>query len=155
MTVIGTAGTEQGQQVVLEQGAHQVVNHHDPNHVQQVMTLTKGAGVDVILEMLANVNLGHDLMMLAHKGRVVVIGSRGDVQITPRDLMRHDAAVLGMVLMNASKEEIAGIHAFLVAGLGNGTLAPVVGKELTLAEAARAHHLVMESPAYGKIVLIP
>lgn len=155
MTVIGTAGTEEGQQFVLKQGAHKVVDHHDPNHIQQVMELTKGQGVDVILEMLANVNLGHDLTMLAKGGRVVVIGSRGDVQITPRELMRRDAAVLGMVLMNATQAELASIHAFLVAGLENGTLVPVVGKELRLAEATKAHHLIMESPAYGKIVLLP
>jgi NADPH2:quinone reductase len=60
-----------------------------------------------------------------------------------------------MVLMNASSEELASIHAALVAGLANGTLSPVVGKELPLAEAAQAHHLIMESSAYGKIVLIP
>ena len=62
---------------------------------------------------------------------------------------------MGMVLMNATPAELASIHAFLVAGLGNGTLRPVVGKELPLAEAAQAHHLVMESSAFGKIVLIP
>jgi NADPH2:quinone reductase len=155
MTVIGTAGTERAQQLVLEQGAHQVVDHHNPDHGKQVLEFTKGQGVDVILEMLANVNLWADLSMLAKGGRVVVIGSRGDVQITPRDLMRRDAAILGMTIMNATPAELTSIHAFLVAGLGNGTLRPVVGKELPLAEAAQAHHLVMESSAFGKIVLIP
>jgi NADPH2:quinone reductase len=119
------------------------------------MELTGGEGIDVILEMLANVNLRNDLPMLAKSGRVVVIGSRGDVQITPRDLMGRDAAILGMSLLNTSKEKLSSIHAFLVAGLENGTLRPVVGKELPLAEAVQAHHLIMESSAYGKIVLIP
>ncbi len=155
MTVIGTAGTEQSQGMVLDQGAHHVLDHHNPEHIEQAMELTGGDGVNLILEMLANVNLGQDLTMLAKGGRVVVIGSRGDVQITPRDLMRRDAAILGMSLINASKEELSGIHAFLVTGLGNGTLRPVVGKELPLAEAVHAHHLIMESSAYGKIVLIP
>jgi NADPH2:quinone reductase len=155
MTVIGTAGTERAHQLVLEQGAYQVFDHHDPDHVKQVMEFTQGQGVDMILEMLANVNLGHDLTMLAKSGRVVVIGSRGNVQITPRDLMRWDATILGMVLINATPTELAGIHAFLIVGLENRTLRPVVGKELPLAEAAQAHHLVMESSAFGKIVLIP
>jgi NADPH2:quinone reductase len=155
MIVIGTAGSERTQRLVIEQGAHYVFDHHNPEHIKQVMELTDGQGVNVILEMLANVNLGNDLPMLTKGGRVVVIGSRGDVQITPRDLMGRDAAILGISLMNVSKEELSSIHAFLVAGLENSTLRPVVGKELPLAEAAQAHHLVMESSAYGKIILIP
>jgi NADPH2:quinone reductase len=152
---IGTAGTEDGRRLVAEQGAQHVLDHHRPDHFEQLMALTEGKGVDLILEMLANVNLGHDLAILAKKGRVVVIGSRGDVQITPRDLMGRDAAVLGMALMNANAEELASIHAALAAGLANETLKPVIGKELRLTEAAQAHHQVIESSAYGKIVLRP
>ena len=156
LTVIGSAGTEEARQLVLAQGARYVVNHHDPKHVQQIQDLANELGeVDVILEMLANVNLGTDLTMLAKGGRVVVIGSRGDVEITPRELMRREASVMGMVLMNASAAEMASIHAFLAAGLANRTLRPVIGKELPLAEAPQAHHLIMESSACGKIVLIP
>ncbi|HYV26456.1 MAG TPA: zinc-binding dehydrogenase, partial [Candidatus Eisenbacteria bacterium] len=88
-------------------------------------------------------------------GRVVIIGSRGPVEINPRDLMAREASVLGMVLFNVSANELAGIHAALVAGLENGTLRPVVGREFPLAEASRAHQAVMEPGALGKIVLIP
>ena len=153
--VIGTAGTEDARRLVSEQGAHQVLDHHKPGHLEQILAFTEGKGVDLILEMLANVNLGKDLPILGKGGRVVVIGSRGEVQINPRDLMRRDAAVLGMALLNTSEDEMASIHAALGAGLANGTLTPVVGKELPLAEAAQAHHLVIESAAYGKIVLLP
>ncbi len=69
--------------------------------------------------------------------------------------MGRDADILGMALKNTSPTELAGIHAALVAGLENGTLCPVVGRELPLTEAAQAHHDVIESSAYGKIVLIP
>ena len=47
--------------LVLEQGAHYVVNHKAPDHCEEVVSLNSGRGVDVILEMLANVNLGNDL----------------------------------------------------------------------------------------------
>jgi NADPH2:quinone reductase len=89
------------------------------------------------------------------RGRVVVIGSRGDVQITPRELMARDAAVFGMSLWNAPENDAQSIHAALIAGMENGTLRPVVGKEMPLAEAPRAHKEVMEPGAYGKIVLVP
>jgi NADPH2:quinone reductase len=105
--------------------------------------------------MLANVNLGKDLGILAQGGRVIVIGSRGTVQIDPRLTMTRDSSIVGMSLMNASEAETASIHTALVAGLENGTLCPVVGQEIPLADAPRAHQAVMEPGSYGKIVLIP
>jgi NADPH:quinone reductase len=69
--------------------------------------------------------------------------------------MTRDLSILGMSLMNTSEEDRATIHAALVAGLENGTLKPIVGKEMPLAEAARAHEAVMQPGAFGKIVLIP
>ncbi len=155
MTVIGTAGSERGLALVKEQGAHHALDHRKTDYLMEVIGISDGRGADVILEMLANVNLGKDLTVLAPGGRVVVIGSRGNVEISPRDLMVRDAEVIGMVLFNAPPAETAGIHAALVAGLDNGTLRPIVGKELPLAEAPQAHKAVMEAGAYGKIVLVP
>jgi NADPH2:quinone reductase len=154
-TVIGTAGTEKGRKLVLEQGAHHVVDHRQEGYEKEIMSVTKGRGVDVILEMLANVNLAKDLTLLALRGRVVVIGNRGSIEINPRATMQRDLSILGFTLMNAGKEELVSIHAALVAGLENGTLNPVVGCEMPLAEAPHAHQAVMEPGAYGKIVLIP
>jgi len=155
MTVIGTGGTERGRELVAMQGAPHVLDHRAPAYLDELMKLTGQRGVDVILEMLANVNLAKDLTVLAPKGRVVVIGNRGNIEINPREIMRRDAAVLGMVLWNASRPELASIHAGIVAGLENGSLRPVVGKELPLAEASQAHRAVMEPGAFGKIVLVP
>ena len=155
LTVIGTGGTDAGRKLVLDQGAHHVVNHRDPGYLDQILRLTGGRGVDIILEMLANVNLGKDLALLAKHGRVIVIGSRGNVEITPRELMKRDADIRAMTLFNASAEKLADIHAMLDAGLANGTLNPVVGREMPLADAAKAHVAVLEPGAFGKIVLIP
>jgi NADPH2:quinone reductase len=155
LTVIGTAGTEKGRKLVLEQGAHHAMDHRKEGYLEEIMALTKGRGVDVILEMLANVNLARDLTLLALRGRVVVIGNRGSIEINPRATMQRDLSILGLTLMNATKEELVGIHAALIAGLESGTLNPVVGREMPLADAPRAHRAVMEPGAFGKIVLIP
>jgi NADPH2:quinone reductase len=111
--------------------------------------------VDIVVEMLANVNLDRDLDVLAMRGRVVVVGNRGRIEIDPRKTMGKDAAILGMTLFNASPEELAGIHAGVGAGLENGALNPVIGRELPLADAPKAHVAVMETGARGKIVLTP
>ena len=155
LRVIGSAGSDEGLSLVLAQGAHHVLNHRSPNYLERLPELTCGKGVDVILEMLANVNLDHDLGALATGGRVVVIGSRGRVEIDPRTAMGKEAAILGMTLYNASEQQLASMHAAFAAGLENGTLRPVVSRELPLADAALAHHAVLEASTFGKIVLLP
>jgi len=155
MKVIGTGGTEKGRELVLQQGSHYILDHGAPDYLDQIPTLTGGRGVDVILEMLANVNLGRDLRVLAPGGRVVVIGSRGKVEIDPSDTMTRDAAIVGMLLFNTPKHEALSIHAALLVGMENGTLRPIIGEEMPLADAALAHNAVMQPGAYGKIVLIP
>jgi NADPH:quinone reductase len=154
LRVLASAGTARGRDLVVEQGAHQVFDHHAPDYLAEVLAATGGRGADVVIEMLANVNLDKDLGLLARNGRVVVVGNRGRVEIDARQTMGRDAAILGMTLMNATPEDRVRIHAALDAGLANGTLRPVVGREFPLAEAAAAHVAVMAGGAYGKIVLI-
>ena len=153
LRVFGTAGSDEGFKLAREQGAHEVFDHRALDHFEQILKATNGRGVDVVVELLANVNLGKDLTILAKAGRVVVIGSRGRVEIEPRDTMQRDADIRGMILPNTPPGELATIHAALVAGLENGTLRPVIGKEFPLADAAQAHRAVMEPGAIGKIVL--
>ena len=155
LTVIGTAGTERGRKLVAEQGASHVLDHSQPGYLDALGALTGGQGVDVVLEMLANVNLDRDLNVLAKGGRVVIVGSRGTVEINPRGAMSREATLLGMMLPNCSEHELTGIHAALGAGLENGSLSPVVGQEIPLADAPRAHEAVLQPGAYGKIVLVP
>ncbi|KAL6075742.1 QOR oxidoreductase [Balamuthia mandrillaris] len=162
MTVVGTASTPEGRELVLKEGAHHVFNHRDEGYLTQVKELAKksgaggGEGVDVLLEMLANVNLANDLKIMGKYGRVVVVGSRGNVEISPRDLMATECSVQGVMLGRAPLSELKEVHAGLRAGFENGTLRPVVGKELALADAAIAHHeIIHSSGARGNVVLLP
>jgi len=155
LSIFGTAGTQKGLDLAKGEGAHQVFDHSQAGYLEEILRATGGRGVDIILEMLANVNLAHDLKLLAQRGRVIVIGNRGEVTINPRELMGRRASVLAFTLWGTTEAESAEIHAGLVAGLENGTLRPVVGRELALGEAARAHKEVMEPGAFGKIVLVP
>jgi NADPH2:quinone reductase len=155
LTVIGTGGSDEGRKLVQREGAHHVLDHHDPNYRQQLMDLTGEQGVNLILEMLANVNLATDLPLLAKQGRVVVVGSRGKVEIDPRDTMSRDADIRGMTLMNATPSELSAMHAAIRAGLEDGSLRPIIDHDLPLADAAKAHAEVLEGNSRGKIVLVP
>jgi NADPH2:quinone reductase len=154
MTVIATAGTDEGIALTKKLGAHHVLNHRTPDYLNDISKVTKGRGVNVVLEMLANVNLAKDLTVLAFGGRIAVIGNRGPVEINAREAMKRDADIRGVMLGNASPEERAQIFAALNAGFENGTLTPIVGKTMPLAEAAKAHEEVMKPGAHGKIVLL-
>jgi NADPH2:quinone reductase len=153
--VLGTAGSDAGRTLVRQQGAHHVFDHSSADYLKKVVDATGGRGVDLILEMLANVNLANDLTILAPWGRVVVIGSRGNIEINPRETMRRDADIRGMTLMNATDDDLQRIHAALRAGLENSTLRPIIDARFPLADAARAHEEVMSSGSRGKIILKP
>ena len=155
LTVFGTAGTQKGVDLVKREGAQQVFDHRKAGYQEEILKATGGRGADVILEMLANVNLAADLQLLATNGRVIIIGNRGEITINPRDLMLRRASARGFTLWAITPAEETEIHAGLIAGLENGTLRPVIGKELPLAEAARAHKEILEPGAAGKTVLVP
>jgi len=155
LTVIGSGGTDKGLATAREHGADVLVNHKSPTYTDEIVRATGGRGVDVIVEMAAHINLDRDLGLLAKNGRVVVVGNRGRVEIDARQAMGRDAAILGMTLFNVNDRDMAEIHAALVAGLASAALNPVVGRELPLADASKAHQLIMEPGALGKIVLVP
>lgn len=88
---------------------------------------TGGAGVDIIVEMLSNVNLSKDLQMMAFGGRVTVsmspasvpigvhsqsveftfsrqvVGARGSIEINPRDTMAKESSIMGVALFCATQ----------------------------------------------------
>jgi NADPH:quinone reductase len=148
LKVIGTASSPKGLELIKQQGCDVVLDHSKPDYLQGIET-------EIILEMLANINLVKDFDALKKFGRIVVIGNRGNIDFNPRLTMGKDATIYGMSLFNFSGEDESEIHREIFKGLSEGSLNPIVGKTFRLAEAPQAHKEVMESKAFGKIVLIP
>lgn len=155
MTVIGTASSEEGKQLAREQGADAVFDHTDEDHFGEIREYTGGKGVEIIIEMLANVNLERDFEALAMFGRIVVVGNRGSLQFTPRLAMTKDATIYGMSLFNSNQEHRDQIHDAIFKGLSDGSLRPPVNRTFSLIEAPVAHHEIIECKAAGKIILKP
>jgi len=153
MRVLGTAGSAEGLELIRQNGAEAAFDHHDSRHLEEIKAATGGRGPDIVLEMLANQNLGSDLTILAPNGRVVVVGSRGPVEIDPRNLMMREADIRGITLFSATPADRTEIYARITSGLENGSLNPVIGGKFPLAEAAAAHEAIMGKGARGKIVL--
>lgn len=146
LKVIGTASSEKGLELIKEQGCDMALNHSEPNYLNEI-------SADVIIEMLANVNLVKDFDALKMFGRIVVVGNRGSLDFNPRLTMGKDATIYGLALFNYSKEDEAEIKDEIFKGLAEGYLNPIVGKTFKLAEAGKAHREVIESKAFGKIIL--
>ena len=153
--VVGTAGSEEGKQFISDNGADAVFDHSDEDHFGDVHDWADDTGVDVIIEMLANVNLERNFECLAMHGRIVVVGNRGSIQFTPRLAMTKDATIYGMSLFNSNQQERDEIHEAIFKGLYDGALKPHIGREFALSDAPLAHHEIIESKALGKIVLRP
>ncbi|XP_070261496.1 quinone oxidoreductase isoform X2 [Myotis yumanensis] len=103
LKVLGTAGTEEGKNIVLQNGAHEVFNHREANYIDKIKKSVGEKGIDIILEMLANVNLSNDLNLLSYGGRVIIVGSRGPIEINPRDTMAKETSIIGVALYSSTK----------------------------------------------------
>lgn len=155
LTVIGSGGSDRGRKLILDEGGDHAVDHTSEGYLDEVKALTSGKGPEIILEMLANVNLASDLDLVAKYGRIVVIGNRGEITINPRVTMMKELDVRGLALFNGSRSQMEEIMRDLLKGLADSSLRPIVGCEMPLADAAKAHQAVLEPGAYGKLVLVP
>jgi len=153
--VIATAGTRQGMDLCRSLGADHVVCHRDSQYCTEIQKITEDKGVDIILEMLASANLQTDLEMLAFRGRIVVVGSRGTIAIDPKYTIMKESAVLGVAHIVNEESEWDLIRQGLEEGQDSGWLSPVVGREYALSDAAKCHNdIINNSGSYGKLVLI-
>ena len=123
--------------------------------MNEVLRFTGGKGPELILEMLANVNLAADMDLAAKYGRIIVIGNRGEITINPRVAMMKELDIRGIALWNATAAQVKPIMRDILAGAAEGSLRPIVGREMRFSEAAAAHIAVLEQGVGGKIVLIP
>ncbi len=155
LTVIGSGGSERGRALILAEGADHALDHTAEGYQAELGRLTGGKGPELVLEMLANVNLSADMELVAKYGRIIVIGNRGEITVNARRAMMKELDIRGIALWNADAGLIREIMADIVAGLKDGSLRPIVGREMPLAEAAAAHVAVLDPGAYGKIVLVP
>jgi NADPH2:quinone reductase len=152
MEMHGTAGTEEGLRLIRSIGAVKTFLHRG-DYLSDIKK-NQPEGYDLILEMLANKNLESDLSLLGRGGRVVIIGSRGRIEIDPRATMGKEIDIRGLALANATEDELRETHEALGVALSSGVLKPVIADIIPLAEAHRAHVKVLAPGNCGKIVLV-
>jgi NADPH2:quinone reductase len=153
MTVVGTAGSDRGLELIQQEGAHHALNHRESNYLQQALELTEGKGFDIILEMNASKKLADDVALVGTFGRIIVIGGTdAAVTFVPTPILWKGASIIGLYIGLTTPEETAQIHSALYTQFQNNELRPIVGQEFALTDVANAHAAVHQTSA-GKIVL--
>jgi NADPH:quinone reductase len=154
--VLATVDDDAGAELVLELGADETIDRHHEDVAVRVRQLTEDRGVDVIVEIATSDNLAADIGALAKGGRIVCIGQgRGAEGTVPvGHAIAIDATILFMSLSNAGRAGVARIMGEIATLVEQGKVASVIGEELPLADARRAHEL-LQGPHLGKIVLVP
>jgi putative PIG3 family NAD(P)H quinone oxidoreductase len=158
--VLATAGSAEKLALCAELGAHVTINYREKDFVEVVRDVTEGAGVDVILDNMGASYLARNVTALAIEGRLVIIGLQGGTkaEIDLNALMRKRAAVAGTTLRARPVGEKAAICAAVSEHVwplvADGTIRPVVGHTLPLAEAAEGHRLMESGESTGKILLV-
>ena len=168
--MVGTAGSESGEQAVRDAGAIGVVNHKNSgkHYLKDALNILKNYnggeeryknGFDVLLENRADLNLSNDTSVMARRGRILIVGSRAtEIGLNPRLTMPNELDIRGVFLAASSPEEIKGIHARLYTSMLQGQLKPRVGLKLRLDQADVSHVEVMNPSAggaCGNIVVLP
>ncbi|XP_069688395.1 quinone oxidoreductase-like [Periplaneta americana] len=153
LIVAGTAGSIEGMELLKNIGADHVFNHKEKGYLNNAVAAIGGQGFNVVLELLANVNLGADLTVLNQEARIAVVGCRGTVELNPRSLMLREGSIIGVMLGGATKEDLKKTAEVILKGIDQGWVNPIVAREYTLEEAAQAHHdIIYNSGARGKLV---
>eukprot|EP00927_Polykrikos_kofoidii_P033962 TRINITY_DN2879_c0_g2_i1.p1 TRINITY_DN2879_c0_g2~~TRINITY_DN2879_c0_g2_i1.p1 ORF type:complete len:377 (+),score=68.21 TRINITY_DN2879_c0_g2_i1:113-1132(+) len=156
--VVGTAGTPVGLEAVQKAGVDAAINHREEGYLEKAKAAAP-EGFDVILEMAGHANLLADFALAGKRSCVCIIGSKAEpVGINPRLTMPKEIDIRGVFLSSQTAEEKVATHVALQDAMSRGALVPVVGMELPLEGAPKAHVEVMQPSgggALGNIVLVP
>lgn len=152
--VIGTSSTKKGREQILKLGADYALNHLTNENKDELIEYTEENGPDVIIEMLADENLEIDSQVIAEYGRIVVVGSRASIEITPRNLMGNEAYITAVNVSHMTKEARDEAYHGIFSFLENKILKPLIGKQFTLDGPVEAHKELMEGSGNGRTVFV-
>jgi putative PIG3 family NAD(P)H quinone oxidoreductase len=158
--VFATAGSDEKCRACEQLGAERAINYKTEDFVVVIKDVTKGRGVDLILDIVGGDYIARDLAALAIEGRLVVIGFMGGDTATLdfRRILGRRLTITGSTLRPRSAAEKGEIAAALRREvwplLEAGTIRPVVYRTFPLDDAAAAHRLMESSEHVGKIVLV-
>ena len=157
--VIATAGSDEKCAACVALGADHAINYRSQDFAVEVLRVTEGRGVNVVLDMVAGSYVARELSCLAEDGRLVIIAVQGGVeaQFDAGMVLRRRLTISGSTLRPRSvafKSAIAAaLRATVWPWLAAGRVKPVIHQVFPAAQAAQAHTLMETNQHIGKLVL--
>ena len=157
--VFVTAGSDAKCQACLALGADAAINYQTQDFVEEARNLTGGAGVNVILDMVAGSYVAREIDCLAEDGRLAIIAVQGGIksEFNAGLVLRKRLSIMGSTLRPrpvAFKAAIAqALQRSIWPLIESGRIRPVVHSHIDAAQAAQAHRLMESGAHVGKIVL--
>jgi NADPH2:quinone reductase len=155
--VIGTVSNEKKAALAKEAGANEVINYREKNFEQEVLKLTEGRGVDLIIDGIGKSTFTKNLEAVAVRGNIVIYGAAsGPAEaVHPNALQPRSVTISGGSLGNyiASRQELERRSKDVLAAIKQGWLKLRIDQTLPLAEAKKAHQLLEGRFSTGKIIL--
>jgi NADPH:quinone reductase len=157
--VLATAGSDEKCEACLKLGADHAINYKTQNFAEEAKTLTGGAGVNVILDMVAGAYVAREVECMAEDGRLVIIAVQGGTksEFNSGMVLRKRLVITGSTLRPrpvAFKAAIAkSLRDKVWPLLESGAIKPVIHSTFNAADAAKAHELMESNQHIGKIVL--
>lgn len=158
--VIVTVGSDAKAQACLALGASHAINYREQTFEAEVLRLTEGRGVDVVLDMVAGPYVAREMSCLAEEGRIAIIAVQGGVraEFDAAQLLMRRLTLSGSTLRARSlafKAQLAQtLRQQVWPLLEQGIIKPVIDGVFDAAQAAQAHVRIEAGQHIGKIVLI-
>jgi NADPH:quinone reductase len=158
--VIATAGSEEKLEVCRRAGAHHVIDYKDDDWVNEVNRITGGRGADVIYDPVGGDVFDKSLKCIAWEGRILVIGfASGTIpELKINRVLLKNIAVVGLywgAYQMRDPAKVQAAHDALSGHVARGELAPMVWKELPLAQLPEALAALESRASWGKVVVTP
>jgi len=151
--IVATCGSSEAMAHCKALGADHVLNHKHRGYLNGI-TETINGPFELVLELMADVNLSRDLQVLARNGTISVVGTRGDARINPVTLMYVEGNIRGSSVFRMAPDEITEEMKAVSQGVQEKWIHPYVGKEFTMEQVKHAHHAsINRKLTKGKLVI--
>ena len=156
--VIAAASSTEKLEVARQAGADELINYQDEDVRERLKTLTKGQGVDVVIDPVGGDLFETVFRSIAWNGRMLVIGfASGTIPSLPVNLpLLKGAAVVGAFwgsfAQRQPQDNVANFEQ-LFAWFAEGKLKPLVSQTFALEDTAQAINTLAARKAVGKLVI--
>ncbi|MEO8093174.1 MAG: medium chain dehydrogenase/reductase family protein [bacterium] len=177
--VFGTASAAK-HDAIREQGVDHAIDYHTQDFLGEVMRITAGEGVDVVMDAVGPSSFRRSYKALGQGGRLIMFGlsevQTGDRRNIPAvlkglatmplatmpwwkslSMMSENKGILGLNMLHWWDREgnLDRVTEPLMGDLGAGRLKPVVAESFPFDRAPDAHRFLAEARNVGKVVLVP